>query len=96
MFDKNISWLRDTGIISKMVEDEKIAADVHTTSKLSENQPLTVMRYVLIYNYLLLLPTLFSPSIPRLSPALVLWCGGIVMASTVFILEKLTLRSTKE
>ena len=44
MFDENISWLRDTGIIDKMVEDERRSAVVHSTSVASENQPLNIMR----------------------------------------------------
>ena len=44
MFDENISWLRDAGIIEKMFKDERRSADVHSTSNVSENQPLNLMR----------------------------------------------------
>ena len=47
MFDENISWLRDAGIIDKMFKDERRSADVHSTSNVSENQPLNIMRYML-------------------------------------------------
>ena len=46
VFDENISWLRDTGIINKMVEDEKRTDNVRSTAIVSENQPLTIMRYL--------------------------------------------------
>ena len=44
MFDENISWLRDTVIIDKMVKDERRSADLHSFSNVSENQPLNIIR----------------------------------------------------
>ena len=44
LFDENISWLRDTGIISKMIDDERKTEDISSSSKVSENQPLSIIR----------------------------------------------------
>ena len=44
IFDRYLGWLRDTGVIQKMLEDSVRAARAPQVDKIVRDRPLSVMR----------------------------------------------------
>ena len=44
IFDRYLAWLRDTGVIQKMLEDSVRAARVPPVDRIVGDRPLSVMR----------------------------------------------------
>ena len=91
MFDENLSWMRDTGLIQKMeadaVRDSKAKNEKFT--KTAGDRPMTIWKYdestVLLSDVRYLT---YEKNSCSLSPGFAIWSVGVLLSVMVFIYEK--------
>ena len=92
MFDENLSWMKDTGVIQKMeadaVRDSRAKND--KLSKIAGDRPLTFWKYDesrIIQQYSATKVT-YKESIHSLSPGFAMWSVGFLLSVVIFLYEK--------